>query len=233
MGVATADELLRLGRKALAAADWEGARALLEQARTSRRPGARLRRREHATQCREHARSGEPYRLRPTAGVSAGAGSRRAMARLDDADAPGLGRIRRLRLAAGGSVSRREESEPSPRPDRRGGAQLVVRRPRGRRGRDRTFPGRTATKRCEGSGVVPPLARPSRETAADHVRLLSRRVRAKRAIRATQCRLPVLTPAARTCRFAGGLEPSRGHPSPIRPAEPSRSYLLASRQKEA
>jgi DNA-binding NarL/FixJ family response regulator len=32
MGVPTADELLRLGRKALAAADWEGARALLEQA---------------------------------------------------------------------------------------------------------------------------------------------------------------------------------------------------------
>ena len=32
MGVATADELLRLGREALAAADWEGARALFEQA---------------------------------------------------------------------------------------------------------------------------------------------------------------------------------------------------------
>jgi DNA-binding CsgD family transcriptional regulator len=32
MGVATADELLRLGREALAAADWEGARAHLEQA---------------------------------------------------------------------------------------------------------------------------------------------------------------------------------------------------------
>jgi DNA-binding CsgD family transcriptional regulator len=32
MGIATADELLRLGREALAAADWEGACALLEQA---------------------------------------------------------------------------------------------------------------------------------------------------------------------------------------------------------
>jgi len=32
MGVATADELLRLGREALAAADWESARALFEQA---------------------------------------------------------------------------------------------------------------------------------------------------------------------------------------------------------
>jgi tetratricopeptide (TPR) repeat protein len=32
MGVATADELVRLGREALAAADWEGARAFFEQA---------------------------------------------------------------------------------------------------------------------------------------------------------------------------------------------------------
>jgi hypothetical protein len=32
MGVATADELLRLGGDALAAADWERARALCEQA---------------------------------------------------------------------------------------------------------------------------------------------------------------------------------------------------------
>jgi hypothetical protein len=32
MGVATADELLRLGREALTAADWEHARALFEQA---------------------------------------------------------------------------------------------------------------------------------------------------------------------------------------------------------
>src|SRR5206468_5581797 len=146
---------------------------LRQASRKSRRPGARLRRREHATQCREHARSGEPYRLRPTAGVSTRTGARRALARSDDANAPDLGRIRRLRLAGGGSVSRREESESSPRPDRRGGAQPVVRRPRERRGRDRALPGLTAREPSAGNGVVTPFVRLLDETEADYARLLA------------------------------------------------------------
>ena len=58
-------------------------------------------------------------RVSPSArpGVPTGAGPRRALASVDDADAPRRGRTRRLRIAGEGSGSRREESEPSPRSD--------------------------------------------------------------------------------------------------------------------
>ena len=73
-----------------------------EAPRETRRSAARRRRRAHATQCREHAWPGEVHRQCPATWVSTRSDSRRALASLDDADAPDLARRGRLRIARGG-----------------------------------------------------------------------------------------------------------------------------------